>query len=1257
MRCFRPGIREIKVRHSKFRQFLTGWLLGWCSLAGAVGWTQEIVRWDFGSEGTNLLYSHGAVLRDQAGPRPPEFPDFEAGNTAVTLDSRGAYLSIPDPGPGSVFDFDLGDAITIEAWIQFDRNHIGSLQEGAPLYVVGKGRTGNPRMARDNQNWALRIVPAGRAARISFLFATPRTAGDGHWHRWTSDGSLALANGWHHIAVAYQFGEPDSIRGWIDGAPTPGSWDMGGATTEAPVVDDDEVWIGSANAGSSFVGSLDAIAIHREILSDAVVASRFRRASLETDSANVPNKMPELGDIPPGHVRFSLSHGYPWADEWVPEIEAPSESLGWLGDVFLLPRIPARFDKWGIRDDWQPPVLLRMAADVELAPGRRRFLMRSRGLGRLWVDGQLVASSAPVTRKSPDGEQPVTPLAEPVVPGMRVPGYHQQEVFGWAEIAPEPQRAQATCRVVFELIVGGPGQRTETGEVCVAVQDQEGAPFQVLTSSTGSSMPLTDSAVEAALTYIERSLADDDDRRRRTASANLAEFWEQRHQIARDWVEQHSVHETLAGAGNHQASQHPIDGFIDRKRYEAIRASEASDRNSAEHFHQSVLPILRDNCFRCHSDKVSGGLRLDSRASILLAGESELPAVVPGAPEASELMQQVRGGTMPPTETGLGEGAIAQLEEWIRDGAKWPPLPLEAEKVAYAPIIDDASFLRRSYLDAIGVPPTAAETRAFLDDEDPEKRKRLIELLLQDDRVADHWISYWQDVLAENPTLLNQSLGSTGPFRWFLYDALRDNQPIDRMVTELIMMRGSLATGGSAAFGLAGESDSPMAAKAHILASAFMAVELQCARCHDSPYHSTTQQDLYALAAMLQRSPVTVPASSRVPDAFFEKKGRQSLIQVTLKPDQQITPQWPFAEVCGITDSQQLDDLTWNPDDTRQRLAALITSPMNQRFARVLVNRVWKRLMGAGLVEPVDDWEGQTPSHPDLLDWLANEFVASGYDLRHVIRIVMTSDAYMRSPTGDNLTVRAEQRFFVAPQRRRMTAEQVVDSLHAVTGSPMDCEELTFVHDGQRPLDKRQTLGKPRRAWMLAGLNNERDRPSLSLPKARAIVDVLEAFGWNGNRQMPISTRDTDPNVLQPGVLLNGTLSMTLTRAAYKSELAERAIAAESPEDLVAEMFLGVLCRYPQPDELQTFSDALRAGFEKRVLSSESVEEPQLPPPLPLVTWFNHLQPETTTIQLEKERRVSRGPPVDPRLAPEWRSVYEDLVWALINHREFVWVP
>jgi len=409
---------------------------------------------------------------------------------------------------------------------------------------------------------------------------------------------------------------------------------------------------------------------------------------------------------------------------------------------------------------------------------------------------------------------------------------------------------------------------------------------------------------------------------------------------------------------------------------------------------------------------------------------------------------------------------------------------------------------------------------------------------------------------------------------------------------------------------------------------------------------------------MLERKAVTVPETSRVPDAFFEKKVRESLIRVTLEPDELVTPEWPFAEVTGIAaNSADIDRLMMQPEDSRERLATFITAPQNLRFPRVVVNHIWKRLIGAGLVEPIHDWEGRTASHPELLDWLAQQLISHNYDIKHVIRLIVSSQMYQREATGQNLEAAPELRFFNAPEPRRLTAEQIVDSLYVSMGKPMEVEELTFVHDGRRPISNRLTLGHPSRAWMFASLNNERDRPSLSLPRARAVSDVLQAFGWTGSRQKPITDRDAEPNVLQPGMLANGALSRALTRAAYNSELAQLAVDANSPETLVNTLFLRVLTRRPKPDEQAVFAGTLAEGFGKRLVPTDEVKLPPEQPPLPLVTWFNHLQSEANTIQKEVGRRVQQGPPPDPRLEFEWRELYEDFIWSLVNHREFVWMP
>jgi hypothetical protein len=1242
------------------RRDYAGWfvcLAALWSVAALQAASVPIAQWEFGTEESTPVLAHGGVHRDVPGPRPPEFPDFEASNLAVKFDGRGARYVFADPGTKSPFDFADGDAITLEAWVKVDE-----LRNGENLYLIGKGRTGAAGFARDNQNWALRLRGADGRACVSFLFATKPAAGvaksDEHWHRWTTNEGFDPKTGWHHVAAAYRFGDPASVRGWIDGRPLPGTWDMGGPTQAAPIVDDDAVWIGSSQGGApgnSFRGLLDSIAVHRAIVDDATIASRFKRTGGPAAVAKpAPETAPDVDPLPPDRVVATFHEEAPSHDRWLNEGETwPTAAMRWEGDEFLLPRLPLRYDAWGIRDAWKAPVLIRLAADVRLSPGTHTLLLRARGLSRLWVDGRVVAKTGAL-KGSPSGEEPITPIAEPPLPGLRRASHRLQEEIVEVEIGPGDRH-----RVIVETMAGGKKFRPEPGELTVAVRTADGKSFDLLQpfASHRGATPLTDAAVETALARVEASLDAYDDQARRTAAASRDPFWTKRHEAARAWVAAHPA----PAVPKLSAPAHPIDAFLAAKIERAKAAVAKVPVAEAEHFHTKVLPILRTECFRCHGEKDQGGLKLDGRAAMLKGGDSQLPAIVPGKAGESELSARVRSHDesirMPPTGPGLKPEQIQLLEQWIDGGAAWPPAPLKPEQTALAAPVSDAAFLRRVYLDTVGVPPTSVEVRAFLADADPTKRERIVDRVLADPRWADHWMGYWQDLLAENPTLINATLNNTGPFRWFLYDALRDDKSLDRIVTELILMRGGQHEGGSAGFGLAAQNDAPLAAKAHILGTAFLGVEMQCARCHDSPYHSTKQRDLYALSAMLSRKSVTVPKTSSVPAAFFEKKIRQPLIQVTLKPGEAVVPEWPFGAVTGIDSAALPAAYLDDPQDSRERLAALITAPENVRFAEVMVNRIWRRLLGAGIVEPAHDWEGRAASHPELLSWLAREFVSHDYSVKHIARLVLTSQAYAREATGRNLTADAETRFFNAPERRRLTAEQLVDSFFAASGMKLDVEDMTLDPDGRRPASNRNRYGPPTRAWMFVSLSNERDRPSLALPRAAVVAEVLEAFGWSAARQIPRTDRETTVGVLQPGALANSTLSLWLTRAADRSPLADLAVDASDPRSLVDELFLRFLGRMPTAAEREPLAAALAQGFERRLVPAKEVRPPAPPERLPQVTWSNHLRSEANVIQQEWERRMRAGPPADPRLQPAWREVYEDAVWSIVNTREFVWMP
>ncbi len=1211
-----------------------------------------VVLWSFGEEEATPLISYGTVERDVPGPRPDKYPDFSSNNTAVRFDGNGSRYVLADPGVQSPFDFTNGDEITLEAWVQIDE-----LQRGQNVYIIGKGRTGDKKFTPENQNWALRLHEMNGQACISFLFATPKVKGDltsgVNYHRWTSDHGCRPGKAWHHIAVAYRFGTPTSLRAVIDGQVITGKWDMAGTTTNAPVVDNDAIWIASSmggNSGSSLRGALDEIAIYRKALPVDLLKSHYRGPDQSVIPKPQPEVAPELGNLPKDSVLLTLHEGMPAHDRWLNEDETlPAESLRWEINGLMIDRLPQKFDNWGIRESWGAPVLARFAVDLTLPEGKHRFLLRTRGLSRLWVNGKVIARGDKMLG-SPSGEEPMTPVPVPPLANLRRAEHRQQEVFAEAVVG-----ADGKCRVILETLVGGKNFRADPGETCVAIETDQGKMFDVLTAAESKRISLTNEAFNAALAFQELEMRAFEDRRRREAAQTQDSFWSKRHQAARDWATQHVV-PAISGS-----KQHPIDAFLKSKIDNAVAASAATPLEEARQFHRDILPILKDHCFRCHGEQENGGLLLTSRAGLLKAGDSGTPAIIPGNINDGEILHRIRATDpverMPPGPTGLSESQIATLEKWIEQGAAWPAPPVTKEDVSPSAVVNDSAFVRRLFLDIVGENPTEEDVREFLANSSPEKRTQLIDRLLEDERWADRWLGYWQDVLAENPTLLNASLNTTGPFRWFLHDALRDNKPMDRLVTELILLKGSQHEGGSAGFGMASNNDAPFAAKGQIVASAFLGMELQCARCHDSPFHRTTQRDLYSLAAMFERKPVTVPPTSRVPHEFFEKKIRESLIKVTLKPDESITPTWPFADVTGCADDDSIASLMMNPNDTRERLAALITAPQNTRFAQVIVNRIWRQYLGAGLVEPPDDWEGHLPSHPELLAWLAQEFVTHNYDLKYLTRLILTSDVYQREAVGTNRTTSPELRFFVSPDRRRLSAEQIVDSLTLASGLQMDSEELTFDPDARRPANNRLTLGIPRRAWMFASLANERDRPSLSLPRARAYTDIMEAFGWSGSRQNPRTTRELSPNVLQPGVLGNSTASQLLTRASFQSGLAELAVSAPSPEDLVDSVFLRYLSRLPTELEREPFVAAIKIGFNTRLVPDNErpvIKEVEV---FPKVTWSNHLRSEANSIAVELEQQARNGAPPDPRLRAEWREVYEDVVWSVLNLGEFVWIP
>jgi len=567
--------------------------------------------------------------------------------------------------------------------------------------------------------------------------------------------------------------------------------------------------------------------------------------------------------------------------------------------------------------------------------------------------------------------------------------------------------------------------------------------------------------------------------------------------------------------------------------------------------------------------------------------------------------------------------AARQVEQWMPDQGLPDLRSIDRP-------IDGERFIRRLALTVKGRIPTLEEMERFLADHREDKRTRWIDEFLASSEWADGWVGYWQDVLAENPSVVFPTLNNSGPFRQWIHLSFMTNRPFDRFATELLLMEGSGSKGtedSPASFAMATRNDAPMAMRANVALKAFAAVDLKCARCHDSPVDQFKQEDLFLAAAYLNNGPLKVPGTS----VAAVKKTRS--IKTSLKVGQNIVPRDLKAH--WLLASGSLEDLhPVVPGNHRAEFAALITSPNNSRFSDVIVNRVWKRLFGTGLVEPVDRWNVNPPPSPELRK-LSAWFVRSGYDLKVLARLILNSPRWQSHVETE----------------RRMTAEQLVDSLFLAVGKQFEGETMG-VH-GTDPGSAQ--LPQPQRSWQFAALPNERDRPALGMPVNQTIVDVLTTFGWNGSRQQPRTEREQITTPLQPLILFNGIASQRIVRLSDRSAITELCLDVQSAGALVEKLFLTVLSRGPDANERKAFVSRLDSGFAQRKTGQAKAKLPPLTTFQP--DWRKHLRPEQTELMMAAQKRVALGEPATKRLTKEFRERVEDCLWALINSPEFSMLP
>ncbi len=1179
----------------------------------------------------------------QEGPLPDRYPGFEKGNKAGYFQDKDAFLVVKDRERGGSTDvrFALGDTFFFETWVK-----IKEIKPGETSYLIGKGRHGKlgVNLGEMNQNYAVRLKGANEGAEIGFLFTSidPAQKGKRDWHRWTSKQRIP-ASGWHHLSVTYTFGKKDSLAVRIDNQITEGIWDMGGATDLGPVTDADDLVIGTGyqrSAAESFTGWLDNLTLSRGAPDPVELEKRY---TFIPPPPPVNRQM-----IPTGQVLVQISEkGVPEANAWP---EAPEVTESFTEDVFGLFDLPQKYISTGVRGDRANPCHIRASAVVTIPAGKHRILLRSRGASRLYIDGKQLLEN-PFPPNDPAGHHTLSMQDDylDLGPGFRFapPGNRD----AWCEFTSTGGEQFVILETLIGGIMGKSKHRPELGETVVAISP-EGSEHWSILSPGKRQVAYTDAGWNAYAQERRTRLDAMDTKARAEKRAEHAAYWNMRRKAAEEWltkVTPISIPKLPEG----YPAQNPIDHFIADRIVQAKEDAKLATSASVDYF-KEVRPLLEAKCYGCHQGgKAKGKLRLDIHETALKGGKSDGPSVVPGDPDESSLILRISPDAgddiMPPKEAPFTAEQIALLTRWIKEGAPWPQF--DVKRFDMMPLAEDLVFLRRVFLDIVGVPPSEKEIAQFQNDPVESRRTLVIDRLLQDSRWADHWMDLWQDALAENPNILNPTLNNTGPFRWWLYESLLDNKPADLFVTELLRMEGSERFGGPAGFAIASQNDVPMAAKGMIVSGTFLGVEMKCARCHDSTTNVSKQRDLFELAAMMEQAAIQVPATSSVPLDRLQQTGREPLIEITLEPGANVEPAWPFPQ---FIKEEAASTLAENPQSSRDRLAALITAPENQRFAQVIVNRLWERLMGRGLVSTLEDWEKTEPSHPELLAWLGQELVRQKYDMKAIARLILNSHAYQRA-VDPQLTETSP--LFLATAPRRLTAEQIVDSLFSATGAPFDVEEFSLDIDSVRDLKNSITLGKPRRAWMLASTSNERDRPSLTLPRVQAVASLMETFGWRGARQDPVHHREINPNVLQSAILANGTVGVWLTGLSDRHSITQLALSVKSPEELVDRLFLRLLTRHPDAAEKESYTAYLENGFADRIVPESDRPKPaqaKHAPPL-YVSWSNHLDGPANTLATDNQEAARLGDPPTTALREEWRKNLEDVIWAMLNATEWIY--
>jgi len=506
-----------------------------------------------------------------------------------------------------------------------------------------------------------------------------------------------------------------------------------------------------------------------------------------------------------------------------------------------------------------------------------------------------------------------------------------------------------------------------------------------------------------------------------------------------------------------------------------------------------------------------------------------------------------------------------------RPNFRWSDLPianyidqhtyekLKSLRMNPSELADDSMFVRRAYLDALGILPTMDEAKSFVADSAPNKRQRLIDQLLQRPEFADHWALKWSDLLKNEEKTLDVN-GVKAFYDW-IRESMAAGKPIDQFVRELVTARGSTYKSPPANYYRANRD--PLT-RAETTARLFLGTRLQCAKCHNHPFERWTQDDYYSWAALFARIDYKIIENKRT-DKYDKNEfvGEQIVLvkdkgEVKNPSNDQVAPPRFLGGSALKLDAKS---------DRLQPLAKWLANPNNRLFAKAQANLIWYHLMGRGLVEPIDDFRATNPAvNPALLDALARDFAENNFDLRHLVRVIMNSRTYQLS-SRPNDTNAGDQFNFSRAIVRRLTAEQLLDAQTQLLDSPA---EFVGYDVGLR-------------AGQIPGVRKLRRRKASPTNDDR----FLQAFGKPERLLACECERSNETTLTHAFVLVSGE-GINRRLAAAGNRLDRLANSPRGNSDIISDLYWTALSRPPSANELGRMSQHL-ANAEDRFTALQDV--------------------------------------------------------------------